>query len=444
MDETTALLSGEWECLTTSRQQKCGLEVRADGTFEFSRVGEDGNWVRICGGYTTSGTEVPGLGVCPTLVLEPETSVKEQPFYGRALKLFFSATHRVLTDPRSIAFARWEESDEIKAELTQPKRASLPTDTGEWTEVWEVGLDEIGSHHGIFVHASTGQFATTSTRVDELDDILVVFDRKGQEVLQFELSEDDGNEIAWGEQDGASIFVTFGSWSDPVTAYGSTGELLWTVDSVPGVNDVAISKLAHGKLGVVVGYNGSGGIKVYDAAGEVVSAIKGPGNVFALCTIISEIGAEMIIAINLGTAEAFTVKGESIIRYPTLYEAGMVRTIHRGAYEENLVLTMGTIAGIGETLTAFKLDGTLLWSTIIEPASDDHRIFQITINGEIVIGLSSENGVLFYSCDGHKLSQVDLPITGAASMPTKLMNDRLLLRGRGFIKCFEIPEVALS
>ena len=61
------------------------------------------------------------------------------------------------------------------------------------------------------------------------------------------------------------------SWASPATLYDKSGQTRWTSDSWPGVNDSVDANLdGDGRLSVVVGYNGRGGIELLNGEGKRV------------------------------------------------------------------------------------------------------------------------------------------------------------------------------
>jgi hypothetical protein len=80
--------------------------------------------------------------------------------------------------------------------------------------------------------------------------------------------------------DHAAEYLHRGAWISPAALYGPDGRLLWRSDESSGVDDAAAGNVdGQGKLEVVVGYNGDGGVRLFDATGRQRWRAEG-GNVW--------------------------------------------------------------------------------------------------------------------------------------------------------------------
>ena len=71
------------------------------------------------------------------------------------------------------------------------------------------------------------------------------------------------------DSDGVFEFLNRGSWSCDVSLLDHEGKVLWTYGGNPGVNDACpVDVDGDGRLEVVVGFNGEGGLHLLDAQGR--------------------------------------------------------------------------------------------------------------------------------------------------------------------------------
>jgi hypothetical protein len=112
------------------------------------------------------------------------------------------------------------------------------------------------------------------------------------------------------------------SWTAPAMLFDEEGQLRWRSNSAWGVDDSAPGDvLGDGKLSVVIGFNGSGGIALLDGQGQSVWRKK-EGNVWHVETLdIKGNGREEILHSNAsGQLLVRGAKGELIAQYlPGVY-----------------------------------------------------------------------------------------------------------------------------
>jgi hypothetical protein len=230
-----------------------------------------------------------------------------------------------------------------------------------------------------------------------------------------------------------------------VTARDLRGKRLWSWRSKDGISDAAPIHLDENSTGVIVGYNGDGGIKVLDANGSVILKIDGPVNVWSVCASRhSGSLANCILAVNGHLACMYALSGEKLAEYRPGGGVNAVGAIDLDGDLRDEVITISTWWPIATVLSAFKPDGDLLWSKVIEPCSPlrNRPIFPITIDGLTEIAVATESGVRFYSSQGELTGRIFLEISGADRMPTTGLSDRIVLRGKGFLRCLELTDQA--
>ena len=107
------------------------------------------------------------------------------------------------------------------------------------------------------------------------------------------------------------------SWAAPVTFYDESGRIRWQSSSWAGVNDSVSSSLSgDGRVSVVVGYNGTGGIELLDADGKRIWQ-KADGNVWHVESLdVDGDGRDDILHSNAkGQLTVRNANGDIVTRY---------------------------------------------------------------------------------------------------------------------------------
>ena len=137
-----------------------------------------------------------------------------------------------------------------------------------------------------------------------------------------------------------NTFLCRGSWGAGVTLSASDGKQLWAYDNIMGIDDSAPGELSGRKV-VVVGLNGSGGIRLLDSDGKELWR-QNDGNVWHVEIVEGE-GENVIVHSN--AAGQLTVRdgaGKVLARFqPEIYLAHFSRTAWKDEPRQNELITAG-------------------------------------------------------------------------------------------------------
>jgi thiol-disulfide isomerase/thioredoxin len=164
------------------------------------------------------------------------------------------------------------------------------------------------------------------------------------------------------------ILLVFGVWSAPLVACSSTdGSKLWTEKSSDGIDDVWAADLdGDGRDEVIVGFNGSGGLRVLDADGVLRWKTTKIGNVWHVAAgdLHGDNKLEVITTSAEGKVHIFDADGKSPQTFSSPFYAFAVRAgrLAKQDAADTILVTSG------EALAALDGQGKVLWN---HPLSGD-------------------------------------------------------------------------
>jgi peroxiredoxin/outer membrane protein assembly factor BamB len=165
--------------------------------------------------------------------------------------------------------------------------------------------------------------------------------------------------------------LVFGVWSAPLSACASSdGSLLWTYKNDDGVDDVWPADIdGDGRDEVIVGLNGSGGLRVLDPDGVLRWKTTEIGNVWHVAAgdLNGNKKIEIVSTSAEGKVHVFDAEGKSLATFdPPFYSDGVrVGPLSKSDTADTIVATSS------DSIAALNGKGKVLWSHSL-PAGINH------------------------------------------------------------------------
>lgn len=154
-------------------------------------------------------------------------------------------------------------------------------------------------------------------------------------------------------------------WGDAVVAFNSAGKVLWQQTSADGLDDVWAADLdGDGRDEVIAGYNGKGGLHVFDHAGMRRWKNTDLTNVWSVAAgnILGAEKKQVIAPAKTRNVEIFDADGRSIKLLDAPVNVQMVRAVRLAKNDASDVILIAGAADVGDSaIAALDGNGKLLW-----------------------------------------------------------------------------------
>jgi Carboxypeptidase regulatory-like domain len=221
---------------------------------------------------------------------------------------------------------------------------------------------------------------------------------------------------------GDSAILSFGTWSPQVTAYSSSGQMLWSYpksgEASTGLDDVWPVDLNGDNVDEIgIGFNGGTGVRVVNAHGNLLWQSTAIGNVWHVSggKVRSDGTSSVVTTSARGQVHVFNADGKGPADLLPGFYANMVR-VGRAASTETFdtILAAGTPSSPtgGNTVSVASLSGTgtLKWtvqlpsnvapSVYSATASESKPWFALGLQGGQIYVLDIATGATIASVDG--------------------------------------------
>jgi hypothetical protein len=339
------------------------------------------------------------------------------------------------------------KKEEARRRAWRPKKDI----TKQLREIWKVDLPgEDRGDYGVVAGDVDGD-GTEEAVVSGTNGVLVV-DGRGKVIRRLPVDSGPNPYLVLGKNNGNIVVAHFAVWGHSMSAYGTTGKLIWTISARGGMDWVAPMRIDAHNTGFLIGYNGGGGIDLVNPKGKTLWHVDVDANVWSVAAGKFDEGvAEAAICVGGDGALAYDVKGKRLHEYgPEDVEAVGAADLDGDGIDE--VLTLGVTVKSGMKVTAFDAKGKRLWS---HKASDSGTSF---VEGnpfvfgmfgkERLLGIADGAAIRFFRGDGSWLGDAMIPgrVMSIAKLSRKGLPDALLIRVTNQIRCYEVAalEVATS
>lgn len=412
------------------------LVINTDLTFRMDTTDENQKVSKAGGTYQVSSVKLPS-GTSPTLELT-YTLIDGKPApKGSTQRLLYESKGDILHDVLTVAFARGDRAPAMKqaleAEEAKRRGPAMRFDMGQWKKRWELPLKS-GRVPDSEVLSLGRELVTTS------EESLLIVGENGKTILSFKTGGPNGY-LASGFRDGAPFLVPYAVWAQTITAYDRTGKELWTFkpNGDAGIDSVAPIRLDKTNTGVVLGYNGGGGVDIVGSDGKLIKHINVKANVWTVCGArLSSQLPEAAIVVEQG-ALAFSTSGATLARFDPKGGCGKVAAMDLNGDGIDEILTLGDTVSSGLQLYAFDQMGKELWS--VKPKSLGmflHTpIFPLNRGGKTLIGVANSGGIALLSTKGEPIDYMTVDATGVTALPRPGTSDLLIVRRINGLACYE-------
>jgi len=282
----------------------------------------------------------------------------------------------------------------------------------------QVGFEQIWSLEGTWrglasnekSHEIYASKATTVAVIDAAGKILREFPGNGALLRQARVT-----------SSGDLALVAFGTWSANVTVYNSGGQMLWSYpdasETVSGIDDVWPVDLDGDNVDeIVIGFNGSTGVRVLDAQGKMRWQSSAIGNVWHVDggKVKSDGSSSVVTTSAGGQVHVFTSDGATRVDLAPGFYANMVR-VGRASTSDTTetILAAGSSSVVNNdvvSVAALSATGSIKWSGQIPSnslasvysaaASENKPWFALGLQGGQVYVLDIATGAVLASIDG--------------------------------------------
>jgi len=286
----------------------------------------------------------------------------------------------------------------------------------------QMAVEEVWSVAGMWMAAATDP-ATGETYAIRRGGRVLRFDRDGKELASFSIKypQDDqpaALRLANLAGDRAPELVVFGRWGKVVRAFDTEGKLLWETPVGDGIDDVWTADL-DGKEGkghdeIIVGYNGSTGLHVFESDGRLRWNFKGIGNVWHVTAAPTGEGntIEVITTSAGGAVHVFDRAGKKVTDLNPRGYANLVRVVPAGPEGPAVIVT-----SLDNALRLAGMDraGKQVWKIDIPSSERAHILDGAVATDRPWIAVSTGEGRVFV-IDGR--TGKSLASTDASGMPS--------------------------
>ena len=297
-----------------------------------------------------------GVSGIPTLVIVDKQGVVQVVHIGFSDSLKETLTQELsdILEGKDLAAATIEEHNRKMEELN----ASLPA---------EGGLETVWTQDGSFTSASSdssGKLYTVAT-----DGMIRIFNPAGESLGEFSAPDRVRHIRAASFGDESPALLGYAPWGESVIAFDLNGKLLWKEESGQGIDDVWPADLdGDGVDEVVVGYNGSTGLHVYDHKGTRRWHDDSIGNVWHVTTGDANGDGKLNVVSTsaAGNVHLFEADGTVVDEWEVPLYANMIRC-GRIAEDDPADTIFVVGSGEGEELMAFQQSAEPLWTLTFPP-----------------------------------------------------------------------------
>lgn len=200
----------------------------------------------------------------------------------------------------------------------------------------------------------------------------------------------------FGDAEARNI-VTFRQWGVAPVVFGADGAIRFRVPDLTGVNDVIAADITgDGVDELLVGYNGNGGLRLFDHQGNQLWRTRGIGNVWTVTAAdINGDGIRRPVSTSAGgTVHIFDESGnQTNLLRPPLY-AQFVHAIPTGANDDLLLLGSAPDATLRPMAARIATDGEVRWTTRLELNEQHIRKSSVSPCGSLAAAVTAD-GHLF-------------------------------------------------
>jgi hypothetical protein len=221
---------------------------------------------------------------------------------------------------------------------------------------------------------------------------------------------------------GELALLAFGTWSPRVTAYSSTGQVLWSYpgadEPLTGLDDVWPVDLNGDNVDeIVIGFNGGTGVRVIDAQGKLLWQSATIGNVWHVAggKVRGDGSTSVVTTSARGQVHVFTADGKDRSDLIPGFYANMVRVGRTGGSDvSEVILAAGTpnlatgsntvsvaaLSGAGAPKWSIQLSSNATPSVYSATASVSKPWFALGLQGGEVYVLDVSTGTVIANVDG--------------------------------------------
>jgi len=216
---------------------------------------------------------------------------------------------------------------------------------------------------------------------------------------------------------GAPAFLSFGTWSPKVQAFDSAGAPLWSYpDTGQGIDDVWAADLDGDDIDeVIVGFNGSTGMHVLNASGQLLWQSTGLGNIWHVSAgdVMGDGKPRVVTTSAAGRVHIFSTDGKEHRDLDAGLYANMVRVGKLSAQDRRATIVVAGTVNNGPPnsigVAALSGDGTKQWSLQLEaptPSAGSAAFapgrpwIALGLQGGIVYVVDAEKGAVLASING--------------------------------------------
>lgn len=325
----------------------------------------------------------------PQTVIVGKSGIVEVVHVGASGQLEKQLTEEIdqLLAGKSLAdetLAKAEQAMQARIEQTQPFGAS---------EVWKAD----GRFSSVAVDQTAG-----SIIANEEGGTLKTFDKDGKKTAEAAGQPAAAIRLANLRGDDQPEVLLFRPWGSAVVAQTLAGETLWTYEVGQGVDDVyAFDIQADGFDEVIIGYNGSTGLHVLDAAGIPLWKDTSLGNVWHVTAgdIDRDGHAEVISTSAEGRVHLFSSTGENTNNFTLAPYATMVRTLlPTDADHPPQIIVAGELPDGTEALVSIQSSGEENFSLTL-PTLETNFVDDLAIDNGARLAAAAMRGGLVHVID---------------------------------------------
>ncbi len=208
----------------------------------------------------------------------------------------------------------------------------------------------------------------------------------------------------------ARNIVTFRQWGVAPVVFGADGAVRFRVPDLTGVNDVIAADITgNGVDELLVGYNGNGGLRLFDHDGNQLWRTRGIGNVWTVTAAdIKGDGIRRPVSTSAGgTVHIFDESGnQTNLLRPPLY-AQFVHAIPTGANDDLLLLGSAPDAILRPMAARIATDGEVRWTTRLELNEQHIRKSSVSPCGSLAAAVTADGHLFVFDlADGETVATI--------------------------------------
>lgn len=231
-------------------------------------------------------------------------------------------------------------------------------------KLWSVGHDTLWPNYDNYRSAVYDPRSRTIFALHYGECDVLGLDGKVRRPFKIERNVDTLRLARLSGADGIEFIAFSDAWGDSIIALDSMGKVLWEQATDAAVDDAWVADLdGDGQDEVIVGYNGSGGLHVYDHSGIRRWKNTALTNVWHVTAgnLLGDKKLE-VIETSTGKVQIFDASGKALKAFDTPFEPFLARAVRLSMDDPFDTIIVAGHEDAGESIAAMGANGKVLWT----------------------------------------------------------------------------------